>query len=98
VWTTIPAWEKRLRPYALGRRMQFRWLPVASNIPFADDPASVNVIRSRYVSTEGSIVGHFGTYDRHIADLLLGSIPALLQNGNKASVLLIGRGSELMRD
>ncbi len=73
VWTTIPAWEKRLRPYALGRRKQFQWLPVASNIPFADDPASVNVIRSRYAgsSAEAPIVGHFGTYDHHISDLLL---------------------------
>jgi glycosyltransferase involved in cell wall biosynthesis len=101
VWTTIPAWEKCLRPYALGRRTQFQWLPVASNIPVANDPASVNVIRSRYAGpsgTEGSIVGHFGTYDRHIADLLLCSIPGLLQNGRKPSVLLLGRGSGAMRD
>lgn len=101
VWTAIPAWEKYLRPYALGRRMEFQWLPVASNIPFVDDEASMRVIRSRYAGaggTERSIVGHFGTYDHHIADFLLRSIPALLQNGRQPSVLLLGRGSKLMRD
>ena len=101
VWITIPAWEKRLRPYALGRRNLCQWLPVASNIPVVDDPPSVNLIRSRYAGTrgvEGSIVGHFGTYDRNLADLLLRSIPALLQNGKKPSVLLLGRGSTSMRD
>lgn len=101
VWTTIPAWEKRLRPYALGRRNLFHWLPVASNIPVVDDPPSVDLIRSRYAGARGAkglIVGHFGTYDRNIADLLLRSIPALLQNGRKPSVLLLGRGSTSMRD
>jgi glycosyltransferase involved in cell wall biosynthesis len=101
VWTTIPAWEKRLQPYALGRRNLFHWLPVASNIPVVDDPPSVNLIHSRYAGARGaeaSIVGHFGTYDRNITDLLLRSIPALLQNGTKPSVLLLGRGSTSMRD
>lgn len=98
VWMTIPAWGKRLRPYALGKQIQFTWLPVASNIPVVDDAASVDAIRSRYVGAEGSIVGHFGTCDRHITDLLLGSVPSLLQNGNKPSMLFLGRGSELMRE
>lgn len=100
VWTTIPAWEKRLRPYALGRKNLFHWLPVASNIPIVDDPTGVSLIRSRYAGAdvETPIVGHFGTYDRNTADLLLRSIPALLQNGRKTSVLLLGRGSTSMRD
>jgi glycosyltransferase involved in cell wall biosynthesis len=98
VWMTIPAWETRLRPYALRRQVQFGWLPVASNIPVVDDAPSVETIRCRYRDAEGSIVGHFGTYDRHTTHLLLSSVPALLQNGNEASVLLLGRGSELMRD
>jgi 2-polyprenyl-3-methyl-5-hydroxy-6-metoxy-1,4-benzoquinol methylase/glycosyltransferase involved in cell wall biosynthesis len=98
VWMTIPAWEKYLRPYALGRKLSFGWLPVASNIPVVEDPAGVAAVRAHCRTVGGSVVGHFGTYDRHIAGLLLNSIPALLQNGNKASVLLLGRGSEVMRD
>jgi glycosyltransferase involved in cell wall biosynthesis len=98
VWMTIPAWEKRLRPYALGRQMKFTWLPVASNIPVIDDAASVDAIRSRCAGAKRSIVGHFGAYDRHVTDLLLSSVPPLLQNGNKSSMLLLGRGSELLRE
>jgi glycosyltransferase involved in cell wall biosynthesis len=100
VWTTIPAWEKRLRPYALGRRSLFHWLPVVSNIPIIDDPTSVNLIRSRYAGAGGEspIVGHFGTYDRNTAELLLSSIPVLVQNGRKPAVMLLGRGSTTMRD
>ena len=28
VWISTPAWESRLRPYALGRAIEMRWLPV----------------------------------------------------------------------
>ena len=28
VWVSIPAWESRLRPYALGRRLRIDWLPI----------------------------------------------------------------------
>jgi glycosyltransferase involved in cell wall biosynthesis len=98
IWMSIPAWEARLRPYALGRRLQFCWLPVASNIPVVDDPAGVKSIRERYARAGGLIVGHFGTCDRHITELLLKSLPALLRDCAKQTVLLIGRGSEPVRD
>jgi glycosyltransferase involved in cell wall biosynthesis len=98
VWMSIPAWEARLRPYALGRKLQFRWLPVASNIPVVDDPASVKVIRSRYAPAGEAVVGHFGTFDRNITKLLLECVPALLQSHADCKVLFLGRGSEAMRD
>jgi glycosyltransferase involved in cell wall biosynthesis len=28
VWVSIPTWEARLRPYALGRRVAMTWLPI----------------------------------------------------------------------
>ena len=28
VWISTPAWESRLRPFALGRAIEMRWLPV----------------------------------------------------------------------
>jgi glycosyltransferase involved in cell wall biosynthesis len=98
VWITIPAWERYLRPYALGRKLSFRWLPVVSNIPVVDDAAGVEAVRARCGEVDGCVVGHFGTYDKHITRLLLSFVPALLQNGNRPSVLLLGRGSQLMRD
>jgi glycosyltransferase involved in cell wall biosynthesis len=98
VWISIPAWESLLRPYALGRGIPFEWLPVVSNIPVIDDAAGVKAIRARYTQEQGALVGHFGAYDRHLTDLLLKSIPALMQNGRPQAVLLLGRGSEAMRD
>jgi 2-polyprenyl-3-methyl-5-hydroxy-6-metoxy-1,4-benzoquinol methylase/glycosyltransferase involved in cell wall biosynthesis len=98
IWMTIPAWEKYLRPYALGRKLSFGWLPVTSNIPVVDDATSVEAIRAGCDPAGGCVVGHFGTYNKHITRLLLSSIPALLNNGNRPSVLLVGRGSEMMRD
>jgi glycosyltransferase involved in cell wall biosynthesis len=97
VWMSIPLWESFLRPYTLGRAMQFFWLPVASNIAVVEDPARVSAIRKLYAPSGGSIVGHFGTYDRHISDLLMKTVPALLRADNDCVVLLLGRGGEALR-
>lgn len=97
VWMSIPAWEARLRPYTFGRRLPFTWLPVASNIPVIDDPVGAKAIRDRYAPNGKKLVGHFGTYDRGIASLLLQSAPSLLRANPDCNVLLLGRGSETMR-
>ena len=98
VWMSIPAWEAGLRPYALRRKLQFRWLPVASNIPVVDDALGVEAVRARYAPAGEQIVGHFGTYDRNISELLSQSVPALLRDCAGCRVLLVGHGSEEMRD
>lgn len=98
VWMSIPAWEARLRPYALRRKLPFHWLPVASNIPVVDDARGVEAVRARYAPQREQIVGHFGTYDRKIAKLLSDSVPALLKDCGGCLVLLVGHGSEAMRD
>jgi glycosyltransferase involved in cell wall biosynthesis len=98
VWLSIPAWEGSLRPYALGRALPFRWLPVASNIPVVDDDDGAQVVRARYATTRERVVGHFGTYGRSTTELLKKAVPALLRASADCVVLLIGRGSEAMRD
>ena len=98
IWMTIPAWEACLRPYARGRRLPFRWLPVPSNIAVVDDPAGVRAVRSRYAPADGAVVGHFGAYDPHTLKLLMGSVTALLGGQEDCAVLLMGRGSEWARD
>lgn len=98
IWMTIPAWEAFLRPYALGRTLPFRWLPVASNIAVVDDTERVNAVRAHYAPVDDLIVGHFGAYDRHTIELLLNSLPALLQEQTNCTVLLLGRGSDVARD
>jgi glycosyltransferase involved in cell wall biosynthesis len=98
VWVSIPAWEACLRPYALRRRLPVRWLPVASNIPVVNDPASTKAVRASYAPAGEQVVGHFGTYDRHIKRLLLKTVPALLRGRASRLMLLMGRGSVAMRE
>jgi glycosyltransferase involved in cell wall biosynthesis len=98
VWISIRAWEKRLRPYALGRALPFQWLPVSSNIPVVDDPGSVASVRGVYASEGRQLVGHFGTYDRHITELLLQAVPLLLRGSDQCNLLLLGHGSKEMRE
>lgn len=98
VWVSIPAWERAWRPYALGRRVPFAWLPVPSTIAVIDDAAGAGVVRARYASDEGArLVGHLGTYGRHVREYLLRLAPALLERRG-ASLLLLGRGSVDARD
>jgi glycosyltransferase involved in cell wall biosynthesis len=98
VWISIPAWEKRLRPYAFGRALEFRWLPIPNGIPVVDNPARVKATRARYAAEGERLVGHFGAYDRNTTELLLGCIPLLLQNNSECKLLLLGRGSEETRE
>jgi glycosyltransferase involved in cell wall biosynthesis len=98
VWVSIPAWEDSLRPYAPGRALPFRWLPVASNIAVVDDPDGVREVRARYASAGEQIVGHFGTHDRRITELLLKYAPALLRGRAGCVMLLLGHGSGAARD
>lgn len=94
VWLSIPAWEKLLRPFALGRRVRFDWLPVASTIPLVDDPVSIKALRQSLAPGDVRVVGHFGTYGKHLTELLMAALPALMSDAlNQGLLLLIGRGS-----
>jgi glycosyltransferase involved in cell wall biosynthesis len=94
VWLSIPAWEKLLRPFALRRRVRFDWLPIASTIPVIDDPAGVQALRQRLAPGGVRVVGHFGTYGKHLMELLRAALPVLMSEAlNPGLLLLIGRGS-----
>ena len=47
------------------------WLPVPSGIPVVDDERASAAIHSRYANGH-ALVGHFGTYGRHMRTLLVG--------------------------
>ncbi|HEX7174735.1 MAG TPA: glycosyltransferase family 4 protein [Pyrinomonadaceae bacterium] len=96
VWVTTPAWGELLRPYALGRPVDFRWLPAPSTVPVLEDAALTSDVRGRYsVAAAGAslVVGHFGTYSAHVFELLEQTLPALLARRPEVSALLMGRGS-----
>lgn len=94
VWISIPAWEQYLRPYTMGRRLTFNWLPVPSNVPVIADPAGVSIIRARYTRPGGLLVSHFGAYIHSVIEVLMSVLPALMDGLGNVSVLLLGHGSE----
>ena len=97
VWTSIPAWQSRLRPYGLGRKIKYGWLPIPSTIPVIDDAAGVSAIRTRYAPGGRSLIAHFGPYIRQVMEPIVSLLPALLRE-HDASILLLGRGSKALRD
>jgi glycosyltransferase involved in cell wall biosynthesis len=98
IWISIPAWEKSLRPYTLGRQLQFTWLPVFSNVPVISDPVGVKSLRTRFAPNGELVIGHFGTYGQQIYELLISIVPLLMSNYSNRVLLFLGRGSGRLRD
>jgi glycosyltransferase involved in cell wall biosynthesis len=92
VWISIPAWEPMLKPYALGRRVPFTWLPVPSAL-CAPATADIEAVRARLAGDGRSIVGHFGTFGSLIVSQLDQLLPLVLQKDSASCVLLIGAAS-----
>src|SRR5438128_2375613 len=97
VWISIPAWEPLLKPYAWRRPLKLNWLPIPSVLPGATE-SDADKIRARYDIADGPIVGHFGTYSSAIANSLMHVLPSLLEGRRGSTVLLIGAGSDQLRD
>jgi glycosyltransferase involved in cell wall biosynthesis len=97
VWVSIPGWESQLRPFLLGVKKSFSWLPVPSNIPVIDDSAGIATIRAQHTMPSGPLVGHFGAYDHYMMELMLDLLPALIRSEDKISVMLLGNGSLELR-
>jgi glycosyltransferase involved in cell wall biosynthesis len=96
VWIAIPKWEEYCRPYASGRRISFRWLPVVSNIPVQKRGRN-DEFRNRYVPAGRFLIGHFGTCGGEIGTTLRAVIPRILRNRPERTVLLIGPDSHDFR-
>jgi glycosyltransferase involved in cell wall biosynthesis len=93
VWVAIPAWAAMWKPYALGRRVPFAWLPIPSSLRQADSRA-VSLVRSRLARDSRPLVGHLGTYGPLVGGLLNGVLPEILGLAAAPRVMLIGQGSE----
>lgn len=97
VWTTIPEWEECWRPYALGRRVPFGRLPVSSTTPVTASAEEAAATHALYATAGSLLVGHFGTYGRHVSRSLARLVTRLLSvTGDGCAVLLIGQGSEAL--
>ena len=92
VWVAIPAWERKWKPYTLGRPIPFVWLPISSVLPFPELQA-VTAARAALGASSDPVVGHLGTYGSPVATLLSGVLVELLRNLSTPRILLMGVGS-----
>jgi glycosyltransferase involved in cell wall biosynthesis len=98
VWVSIPSWERLWRPYTLGRKVPFQWLPIPSNIAVAEDPAGVRALRRRYAPEGELIIGNFGMYGPTVERTWGPILSALEARSFPGRLLLIGTGSEECRN
>jgi glycosyltransferase involved in cell wall biosynthesis len=96
VWISTPYWKHVLKPYALGRRLEFDWLPLPSNVPRRQDASAIRKVRERYAPAN-LLIGHFGTFKPPITPMLEEILPSLLARLQAAAVLLIGGGGDEFR-
>src|SRR5580704_7377705 len=90
IFVACASWERMLRPMLpAGRSITI--LPVPSNVQLVNDVEAVKLIRSRYVSEGGFLVGHFGAYGADIYEYLGALLPELLHD-HRVHVVLLGRG------
>jgi glycosyltransferase involved in cell wall biosynthesis len=96
VWMSIPAWEPRLRPYALGRRVRMDWLPVPGCVA-PGEVSAVRALRRKFAADDQCVIGHFGSYGEAVSMLLDTRVSAILTRDRSAVMLLIGAGSDRFR-
>jgi len=96
VWMSIPEWEAQLRPYALGRNLCFRWLPIPSSIPVVNNSIATAAVRGRYAPQGETLIGHFGTYGWPVTSVLEPILVGL--NSEPWHILLMGIGSREHRE
>jgi len=96
VWLSIPAWERLMRPYALGRKVPMQWLPVPGCV--VDDVPSATAVRLKYATEDAHLLGHFGSYGDAVTALLQERLPAIMERTLMPSLLLLGSGSERFRE
>ena len=87
-------WTDYLRPFGPIERL--RTIPVPSGLPEDATPEAIAAVRQSMLgtATAAPVVGHFGTYGAHVADQLLGVLPAILRRVPEARLALIGSGGD----
>jgi glycosyltransferase involved in cell wall biosynthesis len=98
VWISTQAWRRMLEAFAPARDLRFDWLPVPSPIEPVEDPDGVRVVREAFGMPGVRVIGHFGLYSRLTAEPLAQVIPRLLDRHHTFVVLLMGNGSDRLRD
>jgi hypothetical protein len=90
VWVSTPAWESRLRPFALGRPLEMRWLPV----PGCESRRAAKPSPPTAGNSRRALVGHFGSYGSLVTSLLEERLARVLAGPSRPDAVLLGAGSE----
>jgi glycosyltransferase involved in cell wall biosynthesis len=98
VWMSTPSWEKDWKPYALGRKIPFVWLPVPTTIPVHSASESGLELKARLVPPGSKLIGHFGTYGKNVAPMVERIAAKLLSGRIDLVLLLLGQSSETFRE
>ena len=100
IWIAIPDWERRWRPYALGRDVPFAWLPIPSSLP-EPAPDDVRRVRDRYALRGRSDRRPSGSYGTRATRALSASLPDILravaERSRRAARPARGRSSSAAR-
>jgi glycosyltransferase involved in cell wall biosynthesis len=92
IFVSVPAWKPLL--HALGvRTNRMTELPIFSNLPLQPDPIRVRALREALAPGERILIGHFGTGQQMVCELLDAVVPSLLAPSSR-HLLLVGRGSD----
>ena len=90
VWISIPAWEKRWRPYFFGRNVPVAWLPVPSTLP-APRRDDASLPRQTRTDGGGLVVGYLGSYGSYARDTLSVVLPHVLKDAPTTTAVLLGK-------
>jgi glycosyltransferase involved in cell wall biosynthesis len=93
VYFSTDAWRRYLVRYGPVAVAAAITLPIPSSIPCANEPAAVRAARDVFSGAQ-YLIGHFGTYGRHVAPLLRRIVDALLSSDSRIAMLCVGAGSD----
>jgi glycosyltransferase involved in cell wall biosynthesis len=89
VYYSTESWQRLLEPY--GAPLSAEVLPIPATIPVDVADGTVAHLKARFLGEP--LIGHFGTYGEHVAELLARVVPPILAQLPGARVLLTGRGA-----
>jgi glycosyltransferase involved in cell wall biosynthesis len=92
VFISTPAWLPLLE-FLKGRKVEATWLPIFSNFEQFDGKNTYthDTFNDSYHGIR--LIGHFGTFGKHIRELLEAIVPSILEHCPNTRFLFIGRGS-----
>jgi glycosyltransferase involved in cell wall biosynthesis len=91
VWLATPSFEALVRPYGLGRRLGYDWLPLPSPLVRTANSDLVARVRSRW---RAPVAAHFGAFGPLVTTTLGEVIERVLASRGDVTWLLIGRDGE----